>query len=208
MDVLKNLDPQFKSLLKNHSIQYLHALPGSVYCTWANFRLAYLNPAWFQFAKDNGGEPNISAVWGLGRSILDSISGELSKIYGARLNQCLDSQKVWRHEYECSSDTIYRRYHQIVYPIGQHEGLLFVNSLVVEMPHDYESRSCQAVDELDYVDENNFIHQCSFCRRVNNLQQSERWDWVPEWVKQCPKHTSHTFCPSCLNHYYPSANSG
>ena len=109
------------------------------------------------------------------------------------------------HDYECSSDTVYRRYHQIVYPIGGREGLLVVNSLVVERLNHPDRRPARAADELFYVDENGLIYQCAHCRRVKNVREGERWDWVPEWVKRCPECTSHVFCPTCFRHYYPIA---
>jgi hypothetical protein len=199
------LNRAFKNLLRSHRFENLETHTGAIYGVWANFRLGYMNPAWFLFAKANGGEPSISVEWGLGRSIMDCVSGEIKALYETKFNACLNSHTVWSHEYECSSDTIYRVYHQIVYPLGQGEGLLIVNSLVIESPHDPEQRPVRAADESIYVDENGFICQCAYCRRVKNYREAERWDWVPEWAKRCPKRTSHTFCPSCFGHYFPMA---
>ncbi|SFL22726.1 hypothetical protein SAMN05216302_104423 [Nitrosomonas aestuarii] len=201
--VMEHIDRAFKLLLKNHYIDDLNTHTGVIYGVWANYRLAYLNPAWFRFALENGGEPQITADWGLGRSILDCMSGVVREFYKAKFDKCLMSHEVCNHLYECSSKTVYRRYHQIVYPLGDREGLLFVNSLITNRPHDKEKRPDRDANELFYVDENGFICQCALCRRTKNLREAERWDWVPEWVRQCPEHTSHTFCPSCFGHYFP-----
>ncbi len=203
---VEHFDREFKNLLRSHNFENMSAHSGIIYGVRADFCLSYLNPAWFRFAKENGGEPYISKEWGLGRSILDCVSGEVKAFYEARWNSCLGAHEVWSHDYECSSDTLYRRYHQIVYPMGRREGLLFVNSLVVERLHDPSARPpVKAARESSYMDENGLICQCAHCRRVKNVRETERWDWVPEWVKRCPQYTSHTFCPMCFRHYYPIA---
>ena len=198
---MNSLDREFKDLLQGFNIDDLNLLSGSVYGVWADFSLGYLNPAWFQFAQDNKGEASILSKWGLRRSILDCMSGDVEKFYKARFEECLDSHTIWGHEYECSSDTRYRRFHQIIYPLGQREGLLFVNSLLVERP---QGRKVTGVpDESHYMNENKLISQCAHCRRVQHAQEAERWDWIPEWVKRCPENTSHTFCPACFGHFFP-----
>jgi len=200
---MNNLDQEFKYLLQGFNINDLNLLSGSVYGVWADFRLGYLNPAWFQFAQDNNGESRILSKWGLGRSILDCMSGHVEDFYRAQFEDCLDSHTVWGHDYECSSDKRYRRFHQIIYPLGLREGLLFVNSLLVERPQ--EQKVTGVPDESLYIGENKLISQCAHCRKVKNVTEPERWDWIPEWVKRCPEHTSHTFCPTCFGHFYPLA---
>ena len=199
---METLDREFRTLLQNHNIEELDVYSGVVYGIWEDFRIAYLNPGWFHFAKKNAGEPQISQEWGLGQSILDCVSGDVKEYYEAHYNECLTSHKVWEHEYECSSDEIYRKYHQIVYPLGEHEGLLIVNSLVVEKPHDLSQKQVRAANKSHYLDKNGLICQCAYCRMVKNFREVERWDWVPEWVKECPENTSHTFCPTCFSHYF------
>lgn len=203
---MDHLDKEFKILLRHHNIEDLNAHAGVIYGVWSNYRLAYLNPAWFQFAMENGGEPHITAEWGLGRSILDCMSGIVRKVYKAKYDKCLISLEIANYQYECSSETVYRRYHQIVYPLGKHEGLLIVNSLIVDRPHNKEKRPTRDANKLLYMDKNGFICQCALCRRTKNLRKAEQWDWVPEWVRQCPAHTSHTFCPTCFGHYFHLSN--
>lgn len=202
---MERLDRKFRTLLRHYNLDYLETHSGTIYGVWKNFRLAYLNPEWYRFAQENGGEPNISNEWGLGRSLLDCVSGDMKEFYASKLKECLNSQTVWSHDYDCSSDTIYRSYHQIVYPLLQQEGLLIVNSLVIEGARDPELSRDNAADKLIYLDKNGFFCQCAYCRRVKNFHDPERWDWVPEWVKRCPKNTSHTFCPFCFAHYFPMA---
>lgn len=201
---MEQLNQEFIALLHHsqHDFNDLEKYPGTIYGIWANYTLAYLNQEWFCFAKENKGEPLISDKWGLGRSVLDCVSGEIRELYETKFNQCLDSKIVWSHEYECSTDTIYRIFHQMVYPLGNREGLLIVNSLVVERPHDLKHRLAKVTEQSNYLDDNGFISQCAYCRRVKNQLETGRWDWVVEWVKKCPENTSHTYCPTCFSHNF------
>ena len=195
--------PGFRALLRSHDLDDLEARTGAVYGTWPDFRLAYMNPAWFHFARDNGGEPQISARWGLGRSLLDCAAGRVRKFLEAGLGACLESGEVWAHDYECSSASLFRRFHQVVYPLGAAQGLLIVNACRIERPHDPAARPAHAAEAGEYTDDDGLISQCAHCRRVQHARDPGRWDWVPEWVRRCPYNTSHTFCPECLGHYYP-----
>ncbi len=197
-EFLNLLDDQYKlDDLENH--------PDSVYGIWPNFQLAYLNPAWFSFAEQNNGQPSIDDDWGLGKSVLDCVSGQLYRFYKSMFKQCLDSGTIFSHEYECSSDTIYRRFHQLVYPLDNRSGLIIVNSIIVEQAHVSSLRPTTVLDNKDYLDKNGFICQCAYCRRVKNFSLAERWDWIPAWVKSCPENTSHSYCPICFSHYFHKA---
>ena len=194
----------FATLLRDYQLADLEKHHGSIYGLWPDLRLAYVNPAWHRFAAENGGEPAISTRWKLGACILDAFSQDLGSYYRTAYNRCLELGEPWEHQYECSSKDRYRRFHQTVYPLGR-SGLLVVNSLVVELPHDPAERSPRGPDEPVYRDGYGLIHQCAHCRRVQNLRTAQRWDWVPAWVERIPSPTSHTFCPACFGYYYPVA---
>ena len=207
MEQRERIDPSFRPLLDKFGTQTLRSLSGTLYGTWPDLRLAYLGPGWFSFARGNGCGTDFDSAWGLSSSLLAGIAPPLREFYESGLVECLRSGESWEHEYECSSDSAYRRYHQKAYPLGASEGLLITNSLVVERPHSADRRA-HAPDELAYVDENGFIAQCSHCRRVKNLSELERWDWVPEWVRQPRADVSHTLCPLCFGAYYPQRSHG
>lgn len=197
------LDPEFEPLLRSHDSGRLDTLSEVVFGLWPDLRIAYLNPAWFVFARENGGEPVISTKWTIGSSIQDAMSPEILGFYLENYRDCLNALKVWNHRYECSSDSLYRKYHQIVYPLGQREGLLIVNSLVVERPHDPKERPGHQPEDSIYRGNDGLVHQCAHCRRIRRRKGKEGWDWVPIWVKRVPVKTSHTICPTCFGHYYP-----
>lgn len=202
-DFPEKMDRQFEALLVDYKLDELRSYVGTIYGVWADYRLAYMNPGWFRFAKENGGEPAISRDWELGRSILDAMADDVRDIYQTKYDQCLRFREAWKNEYECSSALVYRWFHQTVYPLGRGgEGLLFVNALAVERPHNARLRPDLALDEAAYVGPGGVLQQCCHCRKMKNFRESERWDWVRDWVKRSPANTSHTFCPSCYGYYY------
>lgn len=202
------LDRDFAELLRDHRVDGLNEHDGVVYGLFADYTLGYMNPAWFRFAQQNGGEPQISRDWPLHRSVLDCADGALRGYLASGLDRCLQSGETWEHEYECSSAAVYRLHHQIVYPLADRRGLLVVNSPVVERPHDPARRPPKEADDKIYADANGLFTQCSSCRRMRNYRIPGRWDWVPEWIENSPQRTSHTFCPTCFGYYFPAPSVG
>jgi len=54
----------FRDALRRYRIAELEEHAGAIYGLTPDFRLAYMNPAWFRFAEVNGGEPRISTERG------------------------------------------------------------------------------------------------------------------------------------------------
>jgi len=194
---MAKIDPAFQPLLSNHNLPALRTYAGAVYGIWADFRLAYINPGWFKFASENGGEPVVTSSWTLGRSILDAIPERLRKFYRNQYAAVLRSGTIWTHRYECSSDAVYRVFRQVVCPLGK-DGLLISNSVIVSRPHDPGERPPSDPDERTYRNGVGVISQCGVCRRVRNQQEPERWDWVPAWVRRVPEDVNSSICPVCV----------
>lgn len=198
---MRHVDADFVRLLDEYEPSKLEAQSGAIYGLWPDLRLAYLNPAWFRFATENQGEPHISQAWGLGADLSAALPWPLRQWYRDGYAECLRRHRSWSLEYECSSAELYRRFHQVVYPLGREEGLLIVNSLVLEVPHDGETRPCCEPLEKAYLDGDGLLHQCSHCRRVRRQGLAEHWDFVPQWIRQPLSNTSHTLCPACSGYY-------
>jgi hypothetical protein len=192
---------EFEPLLLRFDPEELDNHYGAIFGLLPDLRLAAFNRSWFDFARDNGGEPAISRDWPLGRSVLDAVPEPLRPFYEQAFTHCLSSGSPWEHEYECSSPEVYRWYHQRLLPLGDGDGLLVVNSLLVENAHPAGSVIHQVVIS-EYMDNNGYLHQCAHCRRVLFQGSPERWDFVAEWVRHFPKNTSHTLCPVCYRYYY------
>ncbi len=191
------LDESFAPCLKDHDLEKLERSPGTVYAVWPDFRLAYMNPAWFRFAEANGGEPAISSRWPLGAPLMPAISATLRSFYEIKLHACMSRGEPWVHAYECSSAGVYRAFRQTVYPLKEKCGLLIVNSLSVEQAQDPVERPAKAAKAGEYHGENGAISQCAHCRRVKDPSQPARWDWVPAWVERPPENVVFVLCDRC-----------
>jgi hypothetical protein len=199
---MKRFHDDFPSLLAEFRLEVLERDPNPIYGLSAGLALNYLNPGWFVFARENDGEPAISERYGVGARIGDAMAGDARDFYLEAFQGVLQTGNVWHHDYECSTPNVFRIYHQSVYPLLEQRGLLVVNSLVKEQPHDAGTRVPRLPREELYVSDTGFISQCSNCRRVQRVSQPDVWDWVPAWVEQMPSHTSYTFCPVCFEYYW------
>jgi len=194
------VDPRFTPLLSELQRHDLDTDPASVFGVWADGRLAYANPGWFRFAAENGGEPVITTQWGLGCPVVTAIQPRLRPFYEAHYRAALLSDRPVSHLYECSTPDRFRRMQQILYPLGKGDGLLVVNTVVVENPHVPAERLTRSAVDDGYRDPAGFVHQCGHCRRVRNFE-GQRWDWVPDWVVHPPPLTRMPLCPPCEHHY-------
>ncbi len=198
---MRLLDESFASCLKDHDLDKLDGYAGTVYAVGPDFRLAYMNPAWFRFAEENGGEPAISTRWSLGSPVMPAISATLRSFYEIKFRTCLERGEPWIHDYECSSAGVYRTFRQTVYPLNEGSGLLIVNSLSVETIHHPADRKPRPAVETKYRNENGAISQCAHCRRVMVSRDPMRWDWVPAWVQRTPSEVAFVLCGPCQQHY-------
>ena len=197
-------DARFRKLLEDFDVGALEHARSTVYGVWPDLTLAYMNPQWFIFAAENGGEPNISREWSLGRSVLDSIAAPIRPFYETNYARCLSERRPWEHNYECPSADVVRRFHHLVMPLGQSEGLLLIHSLLVEEPQ--PSSGAPAVVDR-YLNAAGFRVQCCHCRKFRRTDVPYAWDWVAAWIRRTPDNVSHGICEACLGYYYPPADS-
>lgn len=196
-------DPDFLPLLKDFSIDELESAGGAIYGLWPDLTLAYMNAAWARFAFENGANADFFNQWGIGRSVLDAIAEPLRPFFIENYRRSLEQMRPWEHIYQCPSALRYREFHMVVYPLGQREGLLVVNSLLVESAH--TQVSWPPIYET-YHEPSGMICQCCHCRRTRRADDHSVWDWVAEWVRESPSGTSHGICPPCFGFYYSTAS--
>jgi hypothetical protein len=194
--------PGFRPLLSAFDPASLERHAGAVMGLWPDDTLAYLNPAWYEFSVANGGEPAISERWDLGASVRAAIGRPLLPFYTTAFLTCRRTLSPWEHEYECSSADTFRKFHMKVLPLSPNGELLVVNSLVVERPHE-DAVPSQRLDESAYRDERGNLSQCMHCRRFRRGNDRDRWDWIPEWVRERKHLTADALCPVCMDYYYP-----
>jgi len=199
---MKRFQEDFPTLLSGFNLETLESHSSSIFGLSSDLTLNYFNPAWFQFAMENNGEPAISERFGLGTYVGNAIDGTARDYYLDVYQTILQEGRVWHHDYECSSPQKFRIYHQSVYPLFNSSGMVIVNSLVREQLFDGITRSPSPPIKMLYTQETGFITQCSNCRRVQRATQQDVWDWVPAWIEQMPENTSHSICDLCFEYYY------
>jgi len=197
------VDDEFQALLDDASLERLDDERSPIFGIFADGRLALTNAAWDRFAAENGA-PELPREWPLGRNVYEAIPGELEPFYREGWEWAGESGHPWSHSYECSSADVYRRYRMTTYPMGGSEGLLVVNSLVVDAPRP-EGRGPGTSPRDEYRQADGSTVQCSHCRRTMHVATG-RWDLVPEWVQRWPDHARGTLCDVCaVYHYYEEA---
>lgn len=200
------ITPEFKEIIGQSRLDSLNNHPGTVYGIDSEYRITYLNPAWFQYSKKNGGASFSEENWSLGRNILDCTPKVLEPFYKHLFESAFNDEgsalSPTSIEYECSSPAVYRNFSMHFYPVSS-VGLLIVHSVNVEAPLNLKSDFKELnLEEDQYIDDNGIVHQCANCRRIKNLQNEDRWDWIPKWVEAPALNTSHGICNPCAVHYY------
>ncbi len=164
-------------------------------------RIIYCNAAWDAFASANGGGPDLRRPGPLGQRLLDFVHGPVAEYYEAAYRRALETGEPWRHVYECSSASTFRKFALQVLPMKRARTLLVVNSICVERPHEPARGKAR---EEEYLFTDGLVVMCSHCRRTKRTHGSEQWDWVPEYVEHLPPFTSHGLCGVCWAYYYPN----
>lgn len=202
-DDIGRVAPSFRDVLGTKRLADADHSPHVIFGLWPDLSLAYLNPAWFRFARENGGEPVISREWVLGRRIMEAVAPSLQVFYHDLFRAQLGAEvlELRQFQYECSSADVCRQHLMSIYRLGEGDGLLVTNVCVAARPHD--RRASQPYLD-DYHDQNGWVRQCSHCRCVQRRDVPERWDWIPYWVAAPPANTTHGLCPTCVDHFYPA----
>ena len=166
-----------------------------IYAVDRNLRLTHTNFAWDQFACENGA-PELAGDRIHGICLMDVISEVLRPFYEERYRRVTTEQQEQWHVFECSSPEVYRRIHMRILPLTQ--GILMINSLVAESGF----QQIVSNEPSCYVSESGIVTVCSHCRRVKNLLDKSRWDWVPSFFTHPPAKLSHGLCSVCTIYHY------
>lgn len=193
----------FASKLKGFDLETLENSRYSIYALSKDMELIYFNPAWIRFAQENDVDRDVLNKFSLGTAIPKVLKGqEVRDFYIQNYKNVLATGKVWRHEYECSSIDEFRYFHQGVYPLKDGEGIIVINTLLVNVPADLINRKAYEAIEKQYLQPTGLITQCTNCRYTQRADQPEIWDWVPSWVEKMPDNISHSICPTCFDYHW------
>lgn len=171
--------------------------PAVIFRLDSDFRITYCNAAWDRFAGDNGGR-GVTRAEVQGRYLFDMIAGDARTKYHAAFESSLRTGDRWQQQYECSSAHLYRQFMMFLYPGKATPGLLVVNSLLVETPHE---RVAHGALEAEYQSATGLVVMCCGCRRTLRVSADDVWDWVPQYVSHPPNLVSHGLCGPCNAQY-------
>jgi len=171
-----------------------------VYILDPEMRIAACNPAWDNFSNANGGV-GISATEVVGRPIFDFIPPVLVAFYQEQY-AAARSKRVWvGFDYACSSPATYRQFHMALLCL-EDEAIVVVNSLRADRIAPFEMH--RAADPVSrYFSSDGYITMCVHCRRTQNPQLPDIWEWVPHFVSHPGDKVSHGLCPQCVVIHYP-----
>jgi hypothetical protein len=189
-------DPRFAELIRDMAREPLDEGPEVIYGVWPDLTLAYTNASWRAFALANGGE-EVLTKWGLGSSLREATGAALCAFYDHAFARALATGRPWQHLYACPSPNTYRWFSVRALPLRR-EGLLICHSPVGELVPTAER---PASDRL-YRDRAGLVTQCSHCRRVRLAGEPRVWHFVPAFVREIPRQTSHGLCPVCVDYHY------
>lgn len=183
-------------------MENLESDPAVIYWLDPDLRIVHCNAAWDRFALQNGGH-GLERVHQVNRPLMDVIAQPLKNFYAESYGLVLSSGKPFEYTYECSSALVFRTIRMMTYPDPERDGLIVVNSVEMERPHDSMQRPpCPPAAAL-YRDKHGIMTACCHCRRTRRARQAAVWDWVPGFVDQPPEAVSHGICEVCMNVFYP-----
>lgn len=184
-----------RDILKFFNIKALDQERSPIVLIRSEGTILWFNQAWIQAAKESGSE-HILTRFPVGSSYFDGIVGEMQGYYKVQFSQTIATGEPFFQEYECSTPTCFRLFELRALPI-ESIALLLEHTQITS--NDIRREPAPANEE-NYRFPNGLIYQCSNCRRTKNLNNV--WVWVPEWVVQSPKHTSHGICKVCVGYYW------
>ena len=185
------LADDFRHALEGFDLAHLEATTSAVVGLRPDLTIAFANRAWRQSEGRCGCGPNGTD------SYVEGVSAPLRPFYLGMLRAVQRDGEPAVHEFACPRPDSMRRYRLRVMPLSG--GLLLIHHLIAEQPVGHPAH---AAEREAYVDEHGMVHQCAHCRMVLR-QGSQTWDWVPDWVVDPPRDTSHGLCPVCFRYHYP-----
>jgi hypothetical protein len=173
----------------------------TIYAVQPDLRIGYVNRQWTRFADDNGASWTEPA-WGVGTRVTDAIPEVLRPFYEGLFHEAFVTKKVIEHDYDCSSPTLHRRFRMRLHPCTS-GAVLVSHSLLRESAHPTVVDG--ALAELDslYRRADGLVNQCCHCRQVQRTSGAGAWEFVPLFVAETPRNTSHGLCELCFEYYYP-----
>jgi hypothetical protein len=198
------------SILPDKIPAAVESCPHACFALTESLEICYCNSAWDCFARENSAEPAVLAASVLNKPFLQFVPEDLRPVYREIFQRARAVGRMQSQDYECSSAQVFRVYRMQAYPLQPGCGFVVVNSLVVVHPH---TRDVCEPDDASYCANDGLICMCANCRRTRRIDDPAAWDWVPAYVANTRRDTTHSVCPFCREYYYgaylaPAAQEG
>jgi len=184
--------PTVDKLQNTPDAQDWHESPDVGYRLGTDLSIQTVNRAW----HDN--IPADTAVPVPQGPITGVLAPPVRRFYERLYRRVINSQESESHAYLCHTPTEYRRYEMRCTPVA--DGLVATHTLMETRPH---TMTPEDPDEARFRDAHGMVTMCVHCRRVKRPSVDDGWSWVPVWVRQAPRQTSHGLCIECETTYYP-----
>jgi hypothetical protein len=194
-----HLDPEFAPYTETLDLETMDRSEDVAYFLDTSFVLRGYNDSWIEFALANDGADVIER-FPIGCDVLAVIDESLRPFYVEGYRKAMADGERFDCEYECSSPDVFRLLAQSAYPLDT-AGWLITNHFRIQEPF-----APDAGEELGprHVDETGNIIQCCHCRKTRDQSRHEKWDWIPQLVRNPRPEITHSLCVHCLNFYYPA----
>jgi hypothetical protein len=174
--------------------------------------IRYVNAAWDDFARANGGAPDALGASVLGTRWLDHVAGEDVRAHHAGLLEAAlrgEGTGAISTLGECNSAETIRlvvtKLERVVAPalagaIGVAVSCRTLRSAAIQ-----KMRPAVDGDGTGYRHPDGSVFQCTCCRRTRRPGPTQVWDFVPALVRRPPERVAFTFCQACADQYLRTA---
>jgi hypothetical protein len=165
----------------------------------------FCNEAWDAFAERNGGAPSCLGSAVVGRTWREFVSGDPVLAVLARVLDAAMRGAPRTVPGQCNSPTLGREmastYQAVRTDQGEVVAVAVVHAIVREVPIELLHRPHDP-EHTRYFDRAGILHMCCSCRRVQQVADRARWDFVPGYVAAMPASASHTYCRTCFDLHF------
>jgi len=164
----------------------------------SNLDIAYANPVWDQFAKDNDGS-DLTADAVHGTNIFQVIRRILRPFYTRVFDEVRSRAMVWEHIYEGSGPQRFRKFRMRVHLLNP-DWLMVSNTLLVEEDLGWKAPAHDFV----YRNRRGLIVMCTNCRSSQRTDDPRQWDFCYAHLKVPPASLGVRagLCPTCRGYFY------
>lgn len=190
------IDPTLRGGILEEDLADLNASSNTIYAVWSDLTIAFLNDAWFDFARENRAGDDFLEGFGIGSSVDVGGDDPMNRYFIDCIHRSLREERAVAFQYECPAPETFRLMQVNFLPLRNDLCVISI-ARVKSSSHQAQGRDPRAGTAFDYLNDDGLISMCSCCRRVRVPGTEHEWDFVPALIEDPVDTISHTFCESC-----------